>query len=133
MPGHGNSTQRIQYSFVDENPIFGIAFYRLNAIDYDGSYEKFQSIAVEYVPNELNASLYPNPGNGESLNIKLGLPQEAKLKTVSVYSFSGDLVLSKELKVGSNNLTLERKLPKGLYFAKIQIDNYQTTKKLIVN
>ncbi|MEQ6121158.1 T9SS type A sorting domain-containing protein [Reichenbachiella sp. MALMAid0571] len=133
VPGHGNSTERIQYSYVDDNPLFGTSFYRLNAIDYDGSYEKFQSLSVEYVPNELNASIYPNPGNGKHINVLLGLPIEAKLKTISIYNFSGDLILTEELSVGSNHFNLERQLPKGLYFTKILIDNYFISKKLVVN
>ncbi len=133
VPGNGNSTERIQYSYVDNNPVFGTSFYRLNAIDYDGTYEKFQSISIEFLPNELNVSLYPNPGNGKDMRIQLGLPVEAKLKTVSIYNFSGDLILSKELKVGNNNLNFERQLPKGLYYAKIQIDNYFLSKKLVIN
>ena len=133
VPGNGNSTERIQYSYVDNNPVFGTSFYRLNAIDYDGTYEKFQSISIEFLPNELNVSLYPNPGNGKDMRIQLGLPVEAKLKTVSIYNFSGDLIVSKELKVGNNNLNFERQLPKGLYYAKIQIDNYFLSKKLVIN
>ncbi len=131
--GNGNSSKRIQYSYVDKNPLFGTSFYRLNAIDYDGTYEKFQSLSVEYIPNELNVSFYPNPGNGHNLSIQLGLPIDAKFKSVSVYNFSGDVVLNRALKIGNNNLNFEHQLPKGLYFAKIQIDNYFLSKKLIVN
>jgi len=133
VPGNGNSTERIQYSYVDANPVFGTSFYRLNAIDFDGSYEKFQSISIEYIPNELNVSLYPNPGNGKDMSIQLGLPVEAKLKSVKIYNFSGDLVLHSELKVGKNNIYFDHLLPKGLYFAKIQIDNYFMSKKMVIN
>jgi len=133
VPGNGNSTERMKYSYVDANPVFGTSFYRLNAIDYDGSYEKFQSISIEYIPNELNVTLYPNPGNGKGMSINLGLPIEAKLKTVKIYNFSGDLVLHSELKVGKNNLHFERQLPKGLYYTKIQIDNFSLSKKLVIN
>ena len=36
VAGHGDSQTPINYSFEDIDPIFGISYYRLNAIDYDG-------------------------------------------------------------------------------------------------
>lgn len=131
--GHGDSNDPIDYNFVDENPLFGTSFYRLNAIDYDGTYEKFQVLSVEFIPDELQVSIYPNPGNGKKMSLRLGLPTEASVKTVSVYNLSGEQILEKELKVGKNELDIQQYLGKGFYFAKIQIDNYTTTKKLIIN
>ena len=132
-PGHGNSNDRIQYSFEDDNPLFGLSFYRLNAIDHDGTYEKFQILPVQFVPNDLQVSIYPNPGKGNNMRLRFGLPTEAKIKTVSVYSLSGERILEKTLEVGKNDLEFQKRLDKGLYFAKIQIDNYTTTQKLIIN
>jgi hypothetical protein len=84
VPGHGNSNDPIDYSFVDENPLFGTSFYRLNAIDYDGTYEKFQTLSVEFIPDDLQVSIYPNPGNSDNMTLRLGSPSEAKLKTISI-------------------------------------------------
>ena len=133
IPGHGNSNDPINYSFIDEHPLFGLSYYRLNAIDYDGTYEKFQILPIEFIPDDLKVSIYPNPGNGNNTTLRLGLPVEAKLKTVSVYSLSGEQILEKTLEVGNNGLDFQKGLEKGLYFAKIQIDNYTTTRKLVIN
>ena len=84
VQGHGNSNDPIDYSFVDENPLFGTSFYRLNAIDYDGTYEKFQTLSVEFIPDDLQVSIYPNPGNSDNMTLRLGSPSEAKLKTISI-------------------------------------------------
>lgn len=133
VPGHGNSNDPIDYSFEDENPLFGLSYYRLNAIDYDGTYEKFQVLPVEFIPDDLQVSIYPNPGNGNNMRLRLGLPTEAKIKTVSIWSLSGEQILERSLGVGKNELNLPKHLGKGFYFAKIQIDNYTTTRKLIIN
>lgn len=132
VPGHGNSNVRIQYSFEDKAPLFGISYYRLNAIDYDGSFEKFKAIAVEYIPEDLQLSMYPNPGNGSGLTVLLGLPIEARLKKVSVFELGGNLLFEKPLHTGINEITPEQRLTGGFYFAKFQIDNYQFTRKLII-
>ena len=133
VPGHGNSNDPIDYSFVDENPLFGTSFYRLNAIDYDGTYEKFQIISVVFVPDEMQISVYPNPGNGKNTTLILGLPSEAKIKTLSVWNVSGEQVLEKSLGIGKNEIDFKQSLGKGFYFAKIKIDNFTTTRKLIIN
>ncbi|MFT7032715.1 MAG: hypothetical protein ACJA2S_001216 [Cyclobacteriaceae bacterium] len=133
VPGHGNSNDPIDYSFVDKNPLFGTSFYRLNAIDYDGTYEKFQILPVEFIPPDLQVSIYPNPGNNNNMKLRLGLPTEAKIKTVSVYNLSGEQILEKILTTGQNELDLSSRMQKGFYFAKIHIDNYTITKKLIIN
>ncbi|MEQ9288431.1 MAG: T9SS type A sorting domain-containing protein [Cyclobacteriaceae bacterium] len=132
VPGHGDSNVRIQYSFEDKAPLFGISYYRLNAIDYDGSFEKFKAIAVEYIPEDLQLSMYPNPGNGSGLTVLLGLPIEARLKKVSVFELGGNLLFEKPLHTGINEITPEQRLTGGFYFAKFQIDNYQFTRKLII-
>lgn len=133
VPGHGNSNDPINYSFKDEHPLFGLSYYRLNAIDYDGTYERFQILPVEFIPDDLQVSIYPNPGNGNNTTLRLGLPIDAKLITVNIYSLSGEQILEKTLEVGNNDLDFQKQLDKGLYFVKVQIDNYTTTKKLIIN
>ncbi|MFY0651665.1 MAG: T9SS type A sorting domain-containing protein [Cyclobacteriaceae bacterium] len=132
VPGHGDSNERIQYSYEDESPLFGTSFYRLNAIDYDGSYEKFQILSVEYLPEDLQVLVYPNPASTQNIRLSLGLPKDADLKKVSVYSLSGNHILDQNLNIGNNDLKLTSKLQAGIYLAKVQIDNYQITRRLII-
>ncbi|MFY0651666.1 MAG: T9SS type A sorting domain-containing protein [Cyclobacteriaceae bacterium] len=133
VPGNGNSNERIQYSFEDENPLFGTSFYRLNAIDYDGSYEKFQILSVEYLPEDLQVLVYPNPASTQNIRLSLGLPKDANLKKVSVYDLSGNHILDQNLKIGNNDLKLTSKLQSGIYLAKVQIDNYRITRRLVID
>ena len=132
VPGNGNSNDRIQYSYTDEQPLFGLAYYRLNAIDFDGSYEKFQILPVEFIPEDLHVGLYPNPGTASVLTVNLGLPAKARLQKLSVYDWSGIVLYETLLVSGRNEVALSSSMPAGIYFAKIQIDNYVTTKKVII-
>ena len=59
--GAGYDTySRKDYSFIDERPFAGINYYRLKAVDTDGSHEYFRVISVL---NEVRPSvqIYPNP------------------------------------------------------------------------
>jgi len=44
----GNTTQVIEYYFIDQSPTNGIGYYRLKQIDLDGQYEIFKVIAVQW-------------------------------------------------------------------------------------
>ncbi|MFN3874248.1 MAG: hypothetical protein ACK4R9_14725, partial [Ignavibacterium sp.] len=63
--GSGTTTEKISYSFLDENPVTGTILYRLKQIDYDGAYKIYPSVMIEYnIPTQfvLNQN-YPNPFN----------------------------------------------------------------------
>ena len=44
--GNGNTTETINYSFIDRNPYPGTNYYRFKQIDYDGNFEFSKVIAV---------------------------------------------------------------------------------------
>ena len=34
------------YNYIDYKPFFGVTYYRLKQVDYDGNYETFQPVSV---------------------------------------------------------------------------------------
>ena len=44
----GNSTSRIDYDYLDQDPIHGLSYYRLKQIDYDGTEELFETVFVMF-------------------------------------------------------------------------------------
>ena len=48
VPGAGNSSVPISYSFSDMRPLDGLAYYRLKQTDFDGKFEYFGPIAANY-------------------------------------------------------------------------------------
>lgn len=48
IPGAGNSSKIINYTYTDLNPIEGDNYYRLMQVDYDGAYEYSKVIKVSY-------------------------------------------------------------------------------------
>lgn len=62
--GNGNSTELINYSFVDINPSAGKNIYRLKQLDYDGSFEYSKTVEVDFFVKDFSLSQnYPNPFN----------------------------------------------------------------------
>ena len=48
VEGMGNSSNTVEYSCVDENPVPGHAYYRISQTDFDGVTEQFDPIVVHY-------------------------------------------------------------------------------------
>ena len=52
VDGAGNSNHTRYYEYKDANPIEGVSYYRLKQTDYDGQYEYFDPVAVNFVSNK---------------------------------------------------------------------------------
>lgn len=133
VSGNGNSNERINYGYIDTAPLYGRSYYRLNAVDFDGTFEIFSSLVVNFTPDEKAFNVYPNPGNGFALNIDLFLPSKARFQELSIYGMDGVLVYSATLETDSNQIEFTSQLSPGIYIAKITLDNYASTNRIIVN
>lgn len=65
--GVGNSTEKVDYNFVDTNPTRGINYYRLVQTDYDGTTSYSDVVSINWGGNRKSAvvSLYPNPASSD--------------------------------------------------------------------
>jgi hypothetical protein len=59
--GAGNSSELLDYSFVDSRPLQGENYYRLKQTDHDGSYEYFNTILVTQKSFSGTIEVFPNP------------------------------------------------------------------------
>jgi PKD repeat protein len=101
----------IAYSINITNVITGIAFNKLETIDY---------------------SIYPNPNNGV-FKVKLNTSISAN-EEINVYDLIGNLVYSTV--IDSTSLVKTINLPNvsnGIYFVKVSSNDSQHTKKIIIN
>lgn len=133
--GNGFTSEKHQYSFTDTNPEMGINYYRLNAIDFDGSSEIFETIAVEVAPDFSTVAMYPNPNNGTEL--QLNIPEEllytAYDVTMTVSDLQGRVVTTSEITSAHVSTTFDQTLATGIYLVTIQAGKYSSTYRLMVN
>lgn len=57
----GTSQQRIDYLFVDKDPMDGANYYRLKQVDIDGAFELTQAVVAVFGRKGLVPLLFPNP------------------------------------------------------------------------
>lgn len=120
----GTSTQAHHYKTIIDDPLPGIAYYRLKQTDYDKSFT-YSSIAyVERAPETL--SVFPNPAMNE-LTIQSNRPL-AKLELASV---TGQVVLSQSISGTQHELDVSG-LANGVYVVSIHRADQNVTRKKIV-
>ncbi|MGY6561780.1 MAG: glycine-rich domain-containing protein [Luteibaculaceae bacterium] len=126
IPGAGNSSSRIDYNTIDQNPLTGISYYRLKQTDFDGQYAYFNPVSVTIQNNaKYEIMLYPNPASK-----LLNLVSKAEEYTVDVQNNLGEIIFrAKNLK----QLDLSN-FPDGTYFIRATFpDNIPIVKKLIIS
>ncbi len=110
--------------------------YRLKQIDFLGSYEYSDEVLVDN-PAPSNYALqqnYPNPFNPVT-TIKYSLPLKSQVELV-VYNTLGEKVkqlVNGEKEAGSHSVELNATgLPSGVYFYRLQANNFTQIRKMIL-
>ncbi|MCH7516136.1 MAG: T9SS type A sorting domain-containing protein, partial [Bacteroidetes bacterium] len=136
IPGHGTTTEIQTYSYTDSKVASGNYTYRLKQIDYDGTIDYSDEIAVK-VTAPLEFALeqnFPNPFN-PSTQITYTLAKDSEV-TLSIYDMLGtkvaELVNAKQT-AGSYMINFNAKiLSSGVYIYRIDTGNFTASKKLIL-
>lgn len=125
VAGAGNSIQPKTYSLIDHAPNFGVSYYRLKQVDFNGDFSSSDLVAVNYV-GHATITIFPNPSSGHLL-ILCELPEAV----VEITNVAGALVYSGQLSRSSNAINIANQAP-GLYFARILSGNMSYSEKLIL-
>lgn len=90
--GAGNSSQTINYSYTDPDPLQGVNYYRLKQTDFNGMEEYFDVVSVDCFGNNVpNMAIYPNPA-GENITINLNIEVADDESFVAFYDLGGKLI-----------------------------------------
>jgi hypothetical protein len=136
VDGYGTTTERKIYSYVDNDIKVGFYNYRLKQIDYDGSFEYSDIANVEVpAPNEFALMQnYPNPFN-PTTNIQYAISSR-QIVTLKVFDVLGKEIatlINEEKPAGSYEIDFNANdLPSGIYFYKLQANDFTQTKKMIL-
>jgi hypothetical protein len=126
LSANGNSTSKLDYDFIDVDPIGLKQFYRLKQIDFDGK-SRFSGVAVVATSGltQLRVNrIYPNPTNSFiNLNVTSSEPETIQL---FVSDMSGKLIATKyhRIEIGNNNIEYNASsLNSGVYLVSIKGSN----------
>lgn len=116
VKGNGNSSQIVNYQFIDSNLILQKTFYRLKQVDFNEEFSYSGIRKVDY-ENIMSAKLivYPNPTTS---SITVTGEEDAIFQILNVY---GQIILESDLQ----NIDLSGYSP-GVYILKIKNDRGST-------
>ena len=85
--GHGNSSEQIDYSFMDRNPYWGVSYYRISQTDFDGTVKYYSDVkSVNMTSPEIGKLIVsPNPAE-EKIEI---IGSRDELGEITIIDFMG--------------------------------------------
>lgn len=120
----GNTNTISTYAYTDRQPLSGGNYYRIAAVDNDGTEQYSEIIFVQTNQETFNIVLYPNPS---SEGFTLQLPVSAVMDfAVKIFSSEGTLVEEKKIEKGEDSAIIGNKLNAGIYF--VQVSSSTETK-----
>jgi hypothetical protein len=115
----GNSLEKLNYQFIDKQPLSGKNYYRLKQVDNDGRHE-YSSIVQVLHGNDNQVRIYPNPVSDE-LHIDMYADKETRA-FVKMIDATGKVVRMVEftLHAGNNTNSIDLQgLSDGMYLVDI--------------
>ena len=121
VKGQGTTTQTSFYRGLDTAPLSGLSYYRLQQIDFDGSYAYSNMAAVQRDASWAKIAAFPNPAQ-ETINFEFDLPRSAGF-LLQIFDANGKLM--QEQKEGEAPI-LELDVSDwrtGIYFVRLLLEN----------
>jgi Secretion system C-terminal sorting domain len=128
VKGVGTATTTQNYQFTDEKPNYGINYYRLKQIDFDGISVYSKTISVDNIKN-LIYKISPNPTKG-SFIVHTPTPDNDTPLSISVFDLLGRQVLNQKSQNGETMLDLSA-FSAGTYIVEMQYGKQVYREKLI--
>jgi hypothetical protein len=141
VPGFGTTTESKSYSFRISDAPSGVQYYRLKQIDFDGTFEQYNSVEVD-VPVIQEFALYqnhPNPFN-PSTTISFSIPVESNV-SINLFNILGQQVATltnSDFQAGNHKIEFNvKELSSGTYIYTLEakgVDgkNFTSTKKMLL-
>ena len=126
VPGAGNASVVTTYSYLDNAPLTGNNFYRLQQQDIDGR-TTLSEVVTTKLGNSRLFQITNNPGNGI---YKLLMPASNGLVEIQVTDVSGRIQQNYKATAGNQLIDISKYAP-GLYLLAVKIGKEQTTLKLV--
>ncbi len=121
VPGAGTTRNVNHYRFEDYSIAPGLWYYRIKQTDFDGSFSYSQIKSVE-VSGRGFWQIYPNPSDGQTLNIRFTAADLKKQALIQVLDAQGRQVYRGKTMVNNLNVpvALSQNLPAGMYIVIIR-------------
>lgn len=131
VAGAGYNTSSLkEYSTFDKSPLVGTGYYRLKAVDIDGTVEIFSVKSVTYNGGR-NFYVSPNPSSGSSIKYNINFDPATSDRVVLVDAVGTELA-SETVAGSTNELVPAKALTPGVYLLRYIATDYQQVIRVFV-
>ena len=136
VPGHGTTTDLIEYTFVDDCPVIGTSYYKIKQVDFEGEHTYFPPVAVHVNPSSIIFQVIPTIIKEGNVKLKIGNINHHTVR-ITLNALKGNLAFDKTffLKKGiirKIELTDTDQLQNGIYIITLYTGRNQYRKKVII-
>ena len=122
VAGAGNSSAVIHYSFTDEAPVDGVAYYRLQQMDFDGVYTYSNALVMKKEAPHITVA-----SNEDVLTVKSNIEGEMG---ISLHDAMGRLLYC-DKQESNSSISIWSELPPGIYVVTLQTENFFEQRKIV--
>jgi hypothetical protein len=130
VDGKGNSSQQVNYFFIEKEPYTDIAYYLLKQTDFNGNYSYSSPITIYNCEDERieKINIYPNPTSGK---IQLSFENEQENNySIKIENVFGEEVYSS---TKENNPIIDiSNYTEGIYFVHITVNSQTIIQKILL-
>jgi hypothetical protein len=118
----GNSSQMLNYQYIDQKINNTTLYYRLVQVDLDGTETIYPPVQISCEEKLNSVEIFPNPNNG-SFHLALQSATHFGERTISISDLSGKIIFALEVNLESGSYLIpfeDLKLAQGVYILQIQ-------------
>ena len=129
--GHGTTSVAQQYQWSDKSAPFGLTYYRLKQVDFDGNFEYSPIVFVENT-SRVAFAVFPNPSAG-LLTVQLSDQSDIEEVSCEVLDLSGKLIVQKKSTISNGRFNLSLKhLKSGTYYLQMNTGRSVIRERVII-
>lgn len=136
IQGAGESTTTLDYSYTDQNAPYGLVYYRLKQVDFDGKSEyapNLVSMRRDLPGGNFDFLLFPNPSDLGTVRFRASQGFDSMAK-VSISDMSGKILAQEYIQIDGQGTSapVECNFEPGVYLVTVIIDNKMRSKPLVI-
>lgn len=132
--GQVSASKMEAYTWLDNSPSKGLNFYRIKAVDKDGSAMYSSVVRLKLEGNSFEVLVSPNPVKGGRVNLQITNPVKGSY-TVTLFNAVGQVVFNRSIEVNGSTvvpMVLPASIKSGIYNLQLRNGAEVISKKLVV-
>jgi len=133
IQGEGKNLYDIttQYSFSDKSPMLGVNYYRIKAIDLDGSFAYYRAVAVDFSGNR-KVAVAPNPASSSSVKFAVNFTPSELDRIVLVNNLGQEIAAGNASEL-NGQIVFDTPLNTGVYVLKYFLNGAELSARVVIS